>query len=167
MKAPSRPSYRFCPVCGTALEQADVDGRSRLRCASDPCGWVHWDSPVPVVAAIVQHGGDVILVRSREWGDVNVHGLVTGFLERGETPDHGVLREVEEELGLQAEIVSFVGHYLFEPMNQIIAAYHVRASGEISLSDELTSFKRIRIEKLRPWPMGTGMAVSDWLASRG
>jgi len=47
-------------------------------------------------------------------------GLVTGFLERGESPEAGCLREVQEELGLdEAEIVSLIGVYEFTVRNEV------------------------------------------------
>ncbi|HEY8428522.1 MAG TPA: NUDIX domain-containing protein, partial [Sandaracinaceae bacterium] len=77
-----------------------------------------------------------------------------------------VLREVREELGLDGEVESLVGAYGFEQRNELIVAYHVRARGEVRLGEELEAFKRVPIEKLRPWPFGTGHAVRDWLARR-
>ncbi|MGB1580809.1 MAG: ADP-ribose pyrophosphatase, partial [Nevskiales bacterium] len=74
---------------------------------------------------------------------------------------------VEEELGVQSEVVEFVGHYDFVQMNQLLIAYHVRATGEIVLGDELDALRRVPPAKLKPWPMGTGHAVRDWLARQG
>ncbi|MBI5528686.1 MAG: hypothetical protein HY897_20335 [Deltaproteobacteria bacterium] len=47
--------FLFCPVCGATLVQASVDGRERRKCPSDPGLFVHWDNPVPVVAAVIEH----------------------------------------------------------------------------------------------------------------
>ncbi|HOJ14540.1 MAG TPA: NUDIX hydrolase [Deltaproteobacteria bacterium] len=93
-------------------------------------------------------------------------GLVTGFLERGETPEDAVLREVEEELGLKGELIGLIGHYSFFEMNQLILAFHVRVEGEPRLGGELAEYRRVSPEKLRPWPFGTGYAVRDWLEMR-
>ena len=153
----------YCPQCATPLTERTDGGRPRPACPA--CGYVFYDNPAPVVAALVEHEGDVILARNKGWPN-SWFGLVTGFLERGETAEAGLLREVEEELGLHAEIVSFIGVYSFFEMNQVILAYHVRAEGEITLGDELAAYKRIPPEKLRPWPLGTGHAVRDWLARR-
>jgi 8-oxo-dGTP pyrophosphatase MutT (NUDIX family) len=47
---------------------------------------------------VVEHGGKVVLARNRAW-PVAFYGLISGFLERGEAPEEGALREVKEELG--------------------------------------------------------------------
>lgn len=156
-------SYKFCPKCATELIVVAIEDRQRQKCPS--CDFVHWDNPVPVVAAIVEHDGKVILTRSKGWPDKWL-GIVAGFLEKGETPEKGALREVKEELGLDGEIIRFIGHYPFELRNQIIFAYHVRAEGEIRLGEELEGIRAIPPEEVRPWDLGTGPALKDWLASR-
>ena len=117
------------------------------------------------MAAIVEHEGKVLLVRAKGWPE-KMYGLVTGFLEKGEDPKLGILREVKEELGLDGEIVSLVGAYTFEMRNELIVAYHVKATGTVTVGEELEGYKAIEPAKLRPWPFGTGHAVSDWLARR-
>jgi NADH pyrophosphatase NudC (nudix superfamily) len=95
----------------------------------------------------------VVLVRQKGWPE-KWYGIVSGFLERGESPEQGILREVEEELGVQGEIVRFIGTYSFFQLNQLILAYHVRAEGDIQLGEELEAFKLISPGHLRPWEMG-------------
>lgn len=156
---------KFCPECGADLKPSEIDGRTRLGCSSEICDYVFWDNPTPVVAALVEREGIVVLVRNKEWPQ-KIFGLVTGFLEKSETPEYGVLREVKEELGLTGKIIGFIGHYSFFEMNQLILAYHVEVQGEIVLGEELAEFKMVPPEKLRPWAFGTGHAVKDWLKKR-
>jgi NADH pyrophosphatase NudC (nudix superfamily) len=156
---------RHCLHCGAALASRETADGARLACPDPRCGFVFYDNPTPVVAAIVEHEGGVLLVAQHDWPET-WFGLVTGFLERGETPEEGVLREVKEELGLRGEVASLVGVYAFQQRNELIVAYHVRAEGEVTLGEELRGFKRVPIEKLRPWDFGTGHAVRDWLARR-
>lgn len=156
---------KFCPWCGEGLVTVQIDGKPRLSCTSKTCEYVLWDNPTPVVAAITEVDGNVVLARNKEWPE-KMFGLITGFLERGENPDEGVLREVKEELGLKGRIESFVGYYSFLEMNQLILAFHVKAEGEIVIGKELDEIKLIRPEKLRPWRFGTGLAIKDWLEIR-
>jgi NAD+ diphosphatase len=156
---------KFCPKCGRDLKPAEIDGRTYLSCSSRACDFVFWDNPIPVVAALVEREGVVILVRNKAWPQ-KIYGLVTGFLEKGETPESGVLREVKEELGLDGRIVEFIGVYSFFEMNQLILAFHVRVRGQIVLGEELAEIKMLPPKKLRPWAFGTGHAVKDWLEKR-
>lgn len=159
--------FKFCPRCGGPLQSAAHGGAQRLACSGTQCGYVHWDNPTPVVAAIVEHEGGIILARNRAW-PMKFFGLITGFLEKEDpSPEEAVRREVKEELGLDATGSSFVGHYPFPRMNQIIIAYHVPATGEIVLSEELIEFKRVEPAQARYWPAGTGHALRDWLRIRG
>src|SRR5438309_1254651 len=77
------------------LRPQTPEGRERLHCSTDSCDYVFYDNPVPVVAALVEHGQTVLLVRGKGWPE-KWYGLVTGFLEKGESPEEGVLREVRE-----------------------------------------------------------------------
>lgn len=156
-------SARFCPQCAAALAMAEVHAQARLRCPA--CAYVHWDNPIPIVAALVEMDGIVILARNRRWPE-NMFGLISGFLEKGETPEAAILREVQEELGLRGKAANFIGYYPFFEMNQLILAFHVPAHGSISLNEELAAIKRVPVERLKPWTIGTGPAVRDWLEQR-
>lgn len=159
------PDPSHCQRCGHALEPKTIDGCERLVCGREDCSFVYWNNPVPVVAAIIEHEGKVLLVRNHGW-PAKMYGLVTGFLERGESPEQGVVREVAEELGLTAEVVGLVGLYAFEQQNQLIVAYHLQAQGEIRTGAEIAEVKAIEEARLKPWPFGTGHAVRDWLQGR-
>ncbi|MCU0655602.1 MAG: NUDIX domain-containing protein [Polyangiaceae bacterium] len=161
----TRSVHRFCPRCATPLILREEAGRPRQLCPAEGCGHVFYDNPLPVVAALVELEGQVVLARGRGW-PAGMFGLITGFLERDEGPEQGVLRELKEELGLEGRVVSLIGVYPFAMRNELIVAYHVEARGEVALGDEIEEIKRIPPNKLRPWPMGTGLAVADWIARR-
>ena len=114
----------YCPLCATPLETRLMDNVPRLACSAENCAYVHWDNPVPVVAALVQYRGGVLLARNAAWPEGR-YSVITGFLEKGEAPEHAVLREVEEELGLQGRLKGFIGYYPFYPQNQLILAFDV------------------------------------------
>lgn len=156
-------TFIYCPQCATELVEQTLDQTTRIACPNEGCGFVHYNNPTPVVAAIVQRGDDVILVRNVGWPET-WFGLVSGFLEAKEAPEEGMLREIEEELGVSAELQGLVGVYEFKQMNQVIIAYHVTIQGEVTIGPELADYKVVPISKLRPWPFGTGAAVKDWLA---
>ncbi len=160
--------FKFCPRCAAPLTERAVQGEVRSTCSAD-CGFVHYDNPTPVVAAVVEHDGMVVLAHNRAWPESLrfFYGLITGFLERAESPEECALREVKEELDLVGTAARLIGVYPFEQMNQVIIAYHVPASGTISLNHELDEVRRVPPKECKAWLGGTGFALRDWLRSRG
>jgi len=156
---------KYCPLCREPLTNKIFEGVERLACSSETCSYIFYNNPVPVVTAIVELGGRIVLCHKKGMPET-WFGIVAGFLEKGETPAQAVLREVEEELGLKAEISEFIGDYSFFMANQLILAYHVRAQGEIAIGSEIDAVKLVLPEEIRPWPHGTGPAVKDWLEKR-
>ena len=163
--------YRFCPNCATPLEwlpaMEDGGSKERLRCVG--CGFTHWNNPTPVLAAVIEcadRDGRLLLARNAAWSG-RMFGLVTGFMEAGETPEEGVAREVAEETALQVQRMALIGVYDFQRMNQVIIAYHALARGDIVLSPELAEYRLFAPEDVRCWAAGTGHALADWLRSRG
>jgi NADH pyrophosphatase NudC (nudix superfamily) len=159
--------YRYCPVCAASLiERADRGEGGRVRLACPDGHWTHWDNPLPVLAAVVEIEGRILLARNAAWPE-KMFALITGFMERGETPEEGIARELKEETSLDAQEIKLIGVYEFIRKNELIIAYHVKASGEIRLSEELVDYRLVAPEKLRPWRAGTGYAVADWMRARG
>ncbi len=154
--------FQFCPQCAAVLSDAPRAGRDRRCCLTPDCGFVQWANPTPVVAAIIEHEGHILLARGKGWPE-KMFALVTGFLEANESPQEAVLREVAEETSLAGEVVSLVGVYPFALRNELIVAFHVRTTGTPQLNEELEAYKLIPLEKLRPWTLGTGLAVKDFI----
>jgi NAD+ diphosphatase len=163
--------YKFCPQCATPLAMLaaheDSGLKERLRCSA--CGWTHWNNPTPVLAAVIEladRDGQLLLARNAAWSG-KMFGLITGFMEAGETPEAGITREVAEETSLGVERLQLIGVYDFQRMNQVIIAYHALARGEIRLSPELAEYRLFEPATVRCWPAGTGYALADWLRTKG
>ncbi len=160
--------FRFCPNCASALaplsEMEDGGEKTRLRCPA--CDYTHWNNPTPVLAAVVEYEGKVLLARNAAWPG-KMFALITGFMEAGETPEYGIEREIKEETSLDTQTLKLIGVYDFQRMNQVIIAYHAVCSGKVSLSPELVDYRLYEFDKLQCWPAGTGYALADWLRSRG
>jgi NAD+ diphosphatase len=160
--------WRYCPNCAQPLQQIvqmeDGGEKSRLRCAS--CSWTHWNNPTPVLAAVVEYEGRILLARNAAWQGRSF-ALITGFMEAGETPQQGIVREIKEETNLDTREVDLIGVYEFFRMNQVIIAYHAHAEGEVRLSPELAEYKLFAFDDVMCWPAGTGYALADWLRGRG
>jgi NADH pyrophosphatase NudC (nudix superfamily) len=118
------------------------------------------------VIELADRGGQLLLARNAAWPG-KFYGLVTGFMEAGESPQDGVTREVAEETSLAVDSLAIIGAYDFQRMNQVIIAYHVLARGPIELSPELAEYRLFTPVSVRCWRAGTGYALADWLVARG
>ena len=160
--------FKFCPNCATPLELIasleDGGEKDRMRCVA--CGYTHWNNPTPVLAAVIEYEGQILLARNAAWPG-KMYALITGFMEAGETPLGGIEREIAEETSLKTRELNLIGVYDFQRMNQIIIAYHAVCSGDVKLSPELVDYKLYAPEAVQCWPAGTGYALADWLRSRG
>jgi len=142
----------YCPECASPLQTRATGGVERRVCTSPQCGFVHWDNPVPVVAALVERHDEIVFARNAAWPH-GVFSVVTGYLEKNETTEAAVAREVNEELGLNAQVVAFLGHFPFFQKNQLILAYRVIGDGEVAVSDEIAEIKSVRIANVDTLPI--------------
>ena len=161
-------AFKFCPQCATPLtlitQLEDSGDKERLRCAA--CGYTHWNNPTPVLAAVVEYDGKILLAQNAAWSG-KMFALITGFMEAGETPEGGIAREIKEETSLDTSALNLIGVYDFQRMNQIIIAYHAVCHGTVKLSPELVDYRLFDFDQVKCWPAGTGYALADWLRSRG
>jgi len=160
--------FRYCPACATALallsEAEDGGAKERLRCPA--CGFTHWNNPTPVLAAVVELDGRVLLARNAAW-HTRMFGLITGFMEAGETPEEGIRREIAEETSLEVSALRLLGVHAFQRMNQVLITYHAVAHGTVRLSPELVEYRLLAPGQVKCWSAGTGLALADWMRSRG
>ena len=115
---------RYCPQCRAELEERVLDGKLRKVCNN--CGFVFWNNPIPVVAAIVPYRGKLVLVKSsirKTWG------LPAGHVEEGDTAEERVIDEVNEETGLDVEITGFLGTWRSSRRNIILLMYVTKVLG--------------------------------------
>ncbi len=98
--------------------------------------------PIPTVGALIRHGEDVLVLRSRKWS--GKWSLPGGKIERGESIAEALAREVREETGLELDDVrqlptleSVFSDEFHRPEHFILLNYEARARGrEVTLSDE-------------------------------
>ncbi len=135
---PVECAFEFCPRCGTKNEQV---GSVPFRCGD--CGFSHFFGPVAAVGALVANDKDQLLLvrRAREPGRGR-WGLPGGFVDRFETAEAAIAREVLEETNLQVIrtefLITYPNHYNYRgivaPVIDLFFCCDV-AAGEITLVD--------------------------------
>ena len=103
--------------------------------------------PVATVGAIIESpGGEILLIRTHKWrGRL---GLPGGKIERGETQEQALRRELREETGLEVRDVRFLmvqdcidSPEFYRPMHMLLLNYHCKVDGtDVRLNDEAESY---------------------------
>ena len=139
-----------------------------LKC--EDCGREIWPQLSPaMVVLVIRHGGEeALLVHAANFKYPDVHALVAGFVETGETLEQCVAREVMEETSIKVSGIRYVGSQSWPFPGQMMVGFVAEyESGEIRLSDgELTSagwFTRDSHPPLPSQPSLSRRIIDLWL----
>jgi ADP-ribose pyrophosphatase YjhB (NUDIX family) len=122
----------FCPRCGAA---ATVDFPRSLRCTA--CGYIAFYNPKPVGCAIPRDGeGRIWLARRGHDPGKGRWSMPGGFVDLGETVETAILRELREELLVEATIGELVGVYSRADAPVVVIVFEALLSGTPRPTDE-------------------------------
>ena len=117
----------YCSECATPMTNAMVDGRERAQCPS--CGFVRWRNPAPVGMALIEHEGQLVLIRRSAAPLAGYWAPPAGYVECGESVPAAVCREALEECGLEIELDGLLGVYSQADVDVLIVAYAAHSRG--------------------------------------
>lgn len=147
--SPTEP-FRFCPADGTRLEEPRPSGGARCPL----CGRSWYRNSAPAVGAVILSGDRALVtVRAREpeKGRLDVPG---GFLNVGEHPVDGLVREVREELGVEVEVSEppiLLATHTYGTDGPYVLAIGFKArivEGEPAPTDDVAGIRWLSIEEL-------------------
>ena len=97
-----------CQYCGEMLAEKMYEERTRLFCRH--CNETFYENPVPATCIVtIDDKERVLLVKRNVEPKSGFWCLPGGFIELGEKPEEGALRELEEETGLKGKIGMLLG----------------------------------------------------------
>ena len=127
---------------------ADLDGLRRLM--ERP---TDKKRPIATVGALIEDGaGKLLMIKTHKWG--HRWGIPGGKIERGESSEVALKREIREETNLEVEDVRFVmvqdcidSEEFQSPEHFLLLNYVVRrTSGDVVLNDEAQEFRWVTAE---------------------
>lgn len=125
-------AHRFCGRCGTPMDHSDTE-RSK-KCLS--CGLTSYPPVSPAVITAIFREGRILLAHAKHFQN-NMHSLIAGFVEPGETLEDAVRREIREEVGLQVRNIRYFGSQQWPFPNSLMIGFMADyESGEITVDGE-------------------------------
>lgn len=130
--------FTYCPVCGARLTARTL-GDDGLVPWCEACGRPWWESfTTSVICAVRNERGDVALIR-QSYGDTARFVCVAGIMKPGESAEDAARREIQEEIGQEAESLRFVRSYPMAQRDMLMLGFEARVkeapfrlSGEVA-----------------------------------
>lgn len=146
-------AFNFCPNCGAKLDFVS-DQFAAQTCRG--CGRTHYHNSKPCAGVLIVKDGRVLLVKRGVEPFKGYWDLPGGFLEPGEHPLDGMVREVREELGLEVIMKEFLGAYMdryaIESSHEIFTLNHYYivepVSGRLCAADDVSEFDWFAMDAL-------------------
>ncbi len=159
--------YRFCPLCGQALETRVVKEGERPRPACPACGFVAYLNPKVAACTISMVEGGIVLLKRGIEPQKGRWVFPGGFVDRGETVQDAAIRETLEEVHLRVGLTGILDVYSFPGQEVVVVVYAAHVlSGRLQPGEEAQAVVSFAPEEI-PWDdLGfetTRAALRDYL----
>jgi len=163
--------FKFCPVCGGALELRELKAvdPKRLVCTADPCGFVFYLDPKVAVGTIIRSdNGRIILVKRAIEPGYGKWVFPGGYVDRGEEVREAAVREAKEEAGLDVRLDRLVNVYSYSGRVPVIIVFAATMiGGTLTVDDEGLEAREFSPDEI-PWDdlafRSTREALREYLA---
>lgn len=160
----------FCSNCGHRVAFRVPPGDERPRFVCDSCGTIHYQNPRVVVGCVPEHEGRILICKRAIEPRRGYWTVPAGFMENGESLEHGAARECQEEAMADVEIGSLLALVSIISAHQVHVFFRAKlrtpsfGAGPESLETKLVTPEEI------PWDdiafQSTTFALRQYLADR-
>lgn len=148
--------FHFCPLCGSNDFQ-DHDFKSK-KCGS--CGFVYYfNSAAACVAVITNEKGEILVGVRGEEPAKGTLDLIGGFVDPGEDAQRAIIREIEEETGMDIRPLLSSGKSKLEFLFSLDSTY-IYSGLKIYTCD---TFYKIQIPSTTPIHAGDDVSACRWM----
>ena len=96
-------THRFCGQCGSNMQQ--VDWEMAMQCLR--CHHRCYPRISPCIIVAIRNENKILLAQGRSQQSRDMHSVLAGFVESGETLEQAVHREVFEEVGVKVKNLQY------------------------------------------------------------
>jgi len=142
------------PISGGPISKRVPEGDNRERLVCNICDYIEYDNPKIVTGVVAAKNNRILLCKRDIEPQKGLWTLPAGFLELGESPEQGALREASEEANASISIDSLLAIYTITRLSMIQLIYRGELMDEnVSAGEEtqdvgLFSFDNIPWNKL-------------------
>ena len=154
-------THQYCGKCGGKTEL--IEGERAKKCPV--CGLISYPRISPATITAILKNNKILLTHNAAFKG-NVHSLIAGFVEPGETIEECVHREIFEEVGLKVNNLKYFGSQPWPFPNSLMIGFTADyESGEILTDGKEISeagwYEADRMPEL-PGKMSLARELIDW-----
>jgi len=154
-------THQYCGRCGHETET--LQGERAKKCPV--CGFMSFPRISPAVITAVLKDNKILLSHYAAFRG-NMHTIIAGFVEPGETLEECVKREILEEVGIQVKNIKYFGSQPWPFPNSLMIGFTAEyESGEISVDrEEISEAGWYDVNSLPELPpeMSIAREIIDW-----
>lgn len=141
--------FTFCPRCGEKLRPKLCGDEGEVPyCESCKRPFFPFSYPCVICLCISEDGSEIALIKQGYVSENYVN--VAGYVKQGETPEVTAVREVKEEIGLDAISVRYVGSWYHAKSDNLMLGFECKVKkGELVLSSEVDEADWFPLESAR------------------
>ena len=131
--------FTFCPHCGAKLGSVPFGDDGRVPwCKS--CHKPFFDIfPVVTITMVINELEEVALLKPKYMSE-KYYNFVSGYVKPGEKAELCAAREVQEEIGIEADSLQFVCSQWEPEQQMLLVGFLARATkGDFALSEEINT----------------------------
>lgn len=141
--------FTFCPRCGEKLRPKLCGDEGEVPyCESCKRPFFPFSYPCVICLCISEDGSEIALIKQGYVSENYVN--VAGYVKHGETPEVTAVREIKEEIGLDAISVRYVGSWYHAKSDNLMLGFECKVKkGELTLSSEVDEADWFTLESAR------------------
>jgi NAD+ diphosphatase len=152
---------QYCGRCGNKMET--FEGERAKKCSK--CDLINYPRISPAAITAVIKGNNILLTHNAAFKG-NIHSLIAGFVEPGETIEECVHREIFEEVGIKVKNLKYFGSQPWPFPNSLMIGFTAEyESGELAVDgQEITEagwYDAGNLPEL-PGKMSIARKIIDW-----
>ena len=141
-------SMNYCMECGTRLTMKSLKGEGEVPYC-EHCGAFVFPVFNTACSMIVMNPEKTKILLIQQYGRKE-YILVAGYINKGEDAETAALREIREELGVEAADIRFNRTHYYGPSNTLMINFRILLdSEEIHPNEEIDSWQWFTLEEAR------------------
>lgn len=142
---------RFCPRCGSPLEERYIEDEQHHRKICTGCGFIFYLNPKVVAGAVPQQNGRIWLARRNIEPSHGSWTFPGGYVDLGERVPDAAIRETFEETRLDIRLDGLLNLYSYEHVGIVLIVYRATVTGGVaSVTPESLEVCAFHIDEI-PW----------------